>query len=128
MTAKADFLESWSRLGADDLASINIAFANGTLRSISAEMCAYLGARLLAEVSHRQELSTIPEHSLPWEVINNGRLAQCYLAGIAIRRAAIASETLAEWGSLLFDSICSEMARRLAESQRMAETMMQEEN
>jgi hypothetical protein len=60
--------------------------------------------------------------------VDNGKLAQCYLAGIAIRRAAIASETLAEWGGLLFDSICSEMARRLAESQRMAETMMQEEN
>lgn len=130
MTAKSEFLEAWSRLTETDLAAVNIVFANNVLRTISAEMVAYLGGRLIAEVRHREDCATVPSHDLPWDpgVLNNGRLVQCYLAGLAIRRAAIQSETLAEWAGLLFDSICSEMARRLDESQRMADAMMQAEN
>lgn len=130
MSAKSEFLESWSRLTEDDLCGINVVFANGVLRSISVEMCAYLGGRLVAEVAHRQEMRTIPEHNLPWDpgILDNGKLSQMYLAAIAIKRAAFHTETLAEWAGLLMDCICSEMARRLAESQRMAEQMMAGEN
>ena len=128
MTAKADFLESWSRLDAGDLAAVNIAFANNRLREISLELSCYLGARLVAEVAHRQEMRTIPVHALPWEVVDNGKLAQCYLGAMAIKRAAIQTERLVEWADLMMQTICTEMAQRLADSQRMAEQMMVGEN
>lgn len=129
MSASKEFHQSWSRLTEQDLCGINVVFANNHLRTISSDVAAYLGGRLLAEVRHRQDLAAIPEHELPWNVVDNGALHRCYLAALAIRRAASCqSETLAEWGDLLMDSVCSEMARRLKESQQMAEQMIQEGN
>lgn len=130
MSTKTDYLESWSRLAESDLAAINVVFANQQLRAVCPEMAAYLGARLLAEVAHRQEMRTIPIHGLPWDdgVLDNGKLSQCYFASVGIKRAAIHTESLAEWADLMLQSVCAEMARRLTASQRSTDRMMQEEN
>jgi hypothetical protein len=130
MSTKTDFLESWSRLAESDLAAINVVFANQQLRAVCPEMAAYLGARLLAEVAHRQEMRTVPIHGLPWDegILDNGKLSQCYFASLGIKRAAIHTERLVEWADLMVQSVCVEMARRLTESQQAAEQAIREEN
>ena len=113
MTAASEYGESWHRLTDDDLTAISIICANPKLPEISREMAVYLKLRLMAELRHREELSTMRVHAFPWDVANSAELSRCFLASLAIRQGAIHTATLAEWAGLMHDSVCSEMNRRL---------------
>ncbi len=116
-----EFFQSWSRLTAQDLRIVRFICSQIEPIRLAPELCGYLGAMAQNEIDHRDSLRVTPEHPAPWRSSDNGKLSKAYFAAYGIKRAAIQSNTLAEWAALLLDCVCQEMADRLTASQMLIE-------
>lgn len=121
MSIDGELFKSWSRLTATDLQIVRFICSQIEPIRLAPELCGYLGAMAQNEIDHRDSLRVTPEHIGPWRSADNGKLSKAYSTAYGIKRAAIQSNTLAEWASLLLDSVCDEMANRLTASQMLIE-------
>ena len=112
MSAVNELSAAWSRLGEKELAAIKALALNVGMRQSFPQMAAYLESQHRNEIAHRENLAT-RQHSTPWQDRPNAELASWFHAASAVRRCSIHSNVFAEWGGLLYDSICEEMSARL---------------